>query len=96
MSPRQGLGAALAPHCGRCPHNTVRPSAGDRLEVVHDGEALPFTVFDKVRRVEQGAIVDNKRLGEALAYIAELQKERPVERAKSAPRRRGQTNSAFS
>lgn len=66
-----------------------------RLEVVHEGDALPFTVFDKVRRVEQGAIVDNKRLGEALAYIAELQKERPSLRAKSAPRRRGQANSAF-
>lgn len=32
---------------------------------------MPYRTFDKVRQVDQAAIVENKRLGPVLAYIAE-------------------------
>jgi hypothetical protein len=38
-----------------------------RFAVQHKGVALPFTVFDKIRTVEPGTIVENKRLTEVLA-----------------------------
>jgi hypothetical protein len=37
--------------------------------VRHNGVALPFRVFDKIRTVEPGTIVENKRLTEALAHV---------------------------
>jgi len=49
-------------------------------------------VFDKLQRVSHAAIVENKRLGPVLAYIAERQKELDMNRSKSAPRRRGQAD----
>ena len=36
---------------------------------------LPYRTFDKRQRVNQAAVVENKRLGPVLAYIAERQKE---------------------
>ncbi len=38
-----------------------------RLEIQHDGEVLPYRVFDKIRRVNQAPVVDNKHLDAALA-----------------------------
>ena len=38
------------------------------------------------------AIVENKRLGPILAYIAEQQKKLDMSRSAKAPRRRGQKN----
>ena len=44
-----------------------------------------------VQKVDRAAIVENKRLGEVLAYVAERQKAFEQEtRSKKAPRRRGQ------
>jgi hypothetical protein len=37
------------------------------------GGDLPFRVFDKLRKVDQAAVVDNKRLGAVLAHIRERQ-----------------------
>ena len=51
--------------------------------------------FDRITRVDQGAIVENKRLGPVLAYIAEKQKELDMSRSAKAPRRRGQRNHMF-
>jgi hypothetical protein len=45
--------------------------------------------------VNQAAIVENKRLGPVLAYIAERQKELDMSRSTKAPRRRGQTDHMF-
>jgi hypothetical protein len=45
--------------------------------------------------VNQAAIVENKRLGPILAYIAEKQKELDMSRSAKAPRRRGQKNHMF-
>lgn len=50
-----------------------------RLEVRWQGIALPYRLFDKHQRVTQAAIVENKRLSEALAWVKARQDElRPV------------------
>ena len=74
---------------------TVYDHPDGRLEVRHKGVELPFKIFDKVRQVDQGAIVDNKRLGAVLEVIQEQQRETAVRRSRSAPQRRGQRNSRF-
>ncbi len=56
---------------------------------------LPDRVFDKRQRVNQAAIVENKRLGPVLAYIAERRKELDMNRSRNAPQRRGQAASLF-
>jgi len=56
---------------------------------------LPNRTFDKRQQVNQAAIVENKRLGPVLAYIAEKQKELDMSRSTKAPRRRGQRNNMF-
>lgn len=66
-----------------------------RVEILHKGIALPYTIFDKVRHVDQSAIVSNKRLGEVLAHIAANQDETAHKRATGSPRRQGQKNSMF-
>src|SRR5215212_2640098 len=65
------------------PGEATRPLARQRITVVsypdgrfairHKGRDLPFRVFDKLRKVEQAAIVENKRLGAVLARIRERQ-----------------------
>jgi hypothetical protein len=61
-----------------------------RLIIKHKGRVLPYRTFDKLQKVNQAAIVENKRLAEVLAYIAERQTERTEGRSKKAPRRQGQ------
>ncbi len=43
--------------------------ADGRLEVRWKGVSLPYVMFDKEQRVSHTAIVENKRLGAALAFI---------------------------
>jgi transposase len=43
--------------------------ADGRLEVRWKGQVLPYRVFDKDQRVSHTAIIENKRLGHALAII---------------------------
>ena len=43
-----------------------------RLEVRWKGRSLPYSAFDKLQRVSHAAIVENKRLGEILAWIRVL------------------------
>src|SRR4051795_9587828 len=66
-----------------------------RLAIKHKGRELPYRVFDKRQRVNQAAIVENKRLRPVLAYIAERQKELDMSRSKRAPSRRGQAAGLF-
>jgi hypothetical protein len=40
-----------------------------RFTVQFEGTSLPFRVFDKIQTVAPGAIVENKRLGAALAMV---------------------------
>jgi transposase len=50
-----------------------------RLEVRWQGIALPYRIFDKKQRVTHTAIVENKRLSEALAWVKARQDEiKPV------------------
>jgi hypothetical protein len=44
-----------------------------RFTVQFEGMPLPFRVFDKIQTVTPGAIVENKRLGAALAMVKEHQ-----------------------
>jgi hypothetical protein len=74
---------------------TVFDYPDGRLDIRHQGRALPYTIFDKVRQVDQGAIVENKRLGPVLAMIAARQTERGETRSQKAPRRGGQAPGLF-
>jgi hypothetical protein len=74
---------------------TVIDYPDGRLAIRHKGVDLPYRPFDLRPQVDQAAIVENKRLGPVLAYIAERQKTLDMSRSKSAPRRRGQTGHMF-
>ncbi len=71
---------------------TVVDYPDGRLVIRHNGIDLPYRTFDKRPQVNQAAIVENKRLGPILAYIAQQQKELDMSRSTKAPRRRGQKN----
>jgi hypothetical protein len=62
-----------------------------RLSIRYNGIELAYRTFDKIQQVDQGAIADNKRLGEVLAMIRDQQLSRePQHRSQRAPRRRDQ------
>jgi transposase len=62
-----------------------------RLEVRWKGRPLPYSAFDKLQRVSHAAIVENKRLGEVLAWIKEQQDRQPrFSRIPAGPRRSDQ------
>jgi hypothetical protein len=84
------------------PTPLARELAGQKAEVVnypdgrfavwHQGVALPFRVFDKIQTVAPGAIIENKRLGAALAFARELQASYPPNRRRGDPRRQRPPN----
>lgn len=65
----------------RTPENTVligkRISvyafADGRVELSWDGRTLPYRIYDKRPRISSAAVVENKRLGDVLAYIKSQQ-----------------------
>jgi hypothetical protein len=57
--------------------------ANGRLEVRWKGQVLPYRVFEKDRRVSHTAIVENKRLGHALAFIKAQQDLKHVPKVKT-------------
>ena len=57
--------------------------ADGRLEVRRQGLSLPFRAFDKDQRVSHAAIVENRRLGEVLAFIKSRQDACPPPRVKT-------------
>lgn len=57
------------------------------IKIKFMNKSLPYSVFDKLRRVDQGAIVDNKRLGAVLALAHENQKLRDEKRSSHCPSR---------
>ena len=69
---------------------TVVDYPDGRLSIRHKGVELAHRTFDKLSHVPQAAIVENKRLGAALAFIREQQIERAEARSAKAPRRRDQ------
>jgi hypothetical protein len=75
---------------------TVFDYPDGRLAIWHGGIDLPYSTFDKLRRVNQAAIVDNKRLGAALTMIQEMQAAAPQRRRNAAePNRRAQPRHLF-
>ncbi len=65
---------------------TVVDYPDGRLAIRYRGVELAYRTFDKLRQVDQGAIVENKQLGAALAFIREEQRRREPERRSVAPR----------
>ena len=63
--------------------------ADGRLDVRWKGLSLPYRAFDKDQRVDQAAIVENKRLGEVLAFIKRQQDQRAAPRLLTKSERRG-------
>jgi transposase len=70
---------------------TVFDYPDGRLSIRHNGVALAYRTFDKLRQIDQGAIADNKHLGAVLAMIRDEQLRREPQR-RSGPRRRDQQN----
>jgi hypothetical protein len=62
-----------------------------RLEIRWKGLPLPYSAFDRLQRVSHAAIIENKRLGEVLAWIKQQQDKRPHHRGDLVgPRRSNQ------
>lgn len=61
------------------------------FEIWHGDEVLPYRVFDKIRQVNQAAIVENKHLDAALAMAKAMQALLPPrKRNNGEPSRRSQ------
>ncbi|CAN7636426.1 hypothetical protein LJR219_004975 [Phenylobacterium sp. LjRoot219] len=89
------------------PSETAQSAIGRRVTVVdypdgriairYQGEELAYRTFDKIRRVNQAAVVENKRLGGLLEMIKAYQDTQPPpKRTSKAPKRRDQTGHRFS
>lgn len=67
------------------------------VEIRHEGRSLPYSLFDKMPRINQPAIVDNKHLDAALARAKEIQAITPHHRQRNnnAPARRDQPTHLF-
>ncbi len=89
------------------PSETAQAAIGKRVTVVdypdgriairYQGEDLAYRTFDKIRKVNQAAVVENKRLGSLLDMIKAYQDTQPQEqRSRKAPKRRDQTGHMFS
>src|SRR3954466_3884404 len=63
--------------------------ADGQLDVLWNGMSLPAQVCDKDQRVSHAAIVENKRLGEVLAFIRNQQELRSPPRLKNNSERIG-------
>lgn len=72
-----------------------RKAIGKYIEVWHypdglkelrlNGVALPYSTYDRLSEIDQGAIVDNKRLGRTLEYIKLVQDKRDNNRSQAIP-----------
>ncbi len=58
-----------------------------RFAVRHAGTNLPFRVFDTIATLTPGAVVEGKRLGEALAYVRAQQAAYLANQRRGAPGR---------
>lgn len=61
-----------------------------RIELHAGGAALPYTTYDKLPEVDQGAIVENKRLGHVLQVAQLMQAQRDSRRGRSTAARTNQ------
>ncbi|MFL9921769.1 ISNCY family transposase [Paraburkholderia fungorum] len=58
-----------------------------RIEVRADGVALPCVPYDRLSEIDQGAVIEHKRLGHALQVAQALQAQRDDRRASGSPPR---------
>jgi hypothetical protein len=54
-----------------------------RIEVRADGVTLPYTTYDRLSEIDQGTIVENKRLGHVLQIAQAVQEQRDNRRSHS-------------
>jgi transposase len=72
---------------------TVYDYPDGSIEVRYEGRPLPYSILhDRLQRVDQGEVVENKRLSNVLAFIQEKQAELNCERSKSVPKRHSSTH----
>lgn len=57
----------------------------DRKEIKYHGVSLPYSTYDRLSEIDQGAIVDNKRLGRTLEMAQLVQAKRDNNRSQSVP-----------
>jgi hypothetical protein len=58
-----------------------------RIEIRANGTALTYRQYDRLSEIDQGAVVDNKRLGHVLEIAQQVQQERDNRRIGAAPSR---------
>lgn len=58
-----------------------------RIEIRAEGTALPYVRYDRLSHIDQGAVVEHKRLGHALQIAQALQAQRDDRPAAHAPSR---------
>ncbi|CAB3744989.1 hypothetical protein LMG27174_07278 [Paraburkholderia rhynchosiae] len=61
-----------------------------RIEIRADGIALPCSPYDRLSEIDQGAVVDHKRLGHVLQVAQLVQADRDNRRASGSPSRTNQ------
>ena len=61
-----------------------------RIEIRADGTALPYVRHDRLSDIDQGAVVEHKRLGHVLLVAQQMQLERDNRRASGSPSRTNQ------
>ena len=74
---------------------TIHEFPDGRLAIRYRGTNLAYRTFDKLRRVDQAAIVENKRLGAVLAVIRDRQAATARRRNYDAPSRSFQPDHMF-
>lgn len=61
-----------------------------RIEIRVNGAALPYVEYDRLSQIDQGAELDNKRLGHTLQLAQVIQAQRDDRRASGSPSRTNQ------
>ena len=67
-----------------------------RFEVLHQGRQLPYRIYNKSARVQQGDVVSSKRLGDVLSFIKDNQDAGKAKTYVQRRRRTGQGKSVIS
>ena len=67
---------------------TVVDYPDGKIAIRYKGQDLAYRTFDKIRKVNQAAVIENKRLGPLLEMIKAHQDSQPAQkRSRSAPKR---------
>ena len=67
-----------------------------KIVIRYKGQELAYRTFDKIRKVNQAAVIENKRLGPMLEMIKLYQEKHPQKRSGRTPKRRDQGKHMFS